>query len=513
MGAEKPKVKRKYTPRPEGNRPYGRGRVKIHPITWAQQNPVEWLREALGAQPWGKQRQILESVRDNPKTIVPSCHAAGKSWIAAHTTLWYLYTHPDSIVFTTAPTTRQVEQILWAELRHTWGKQTMPLGGDKPLVKRLQLSDKWFAFGMSADTDPSKFQGIHAVGGVLGVVDEACGIPDQIWEAIKANLSTGDVRLLEIGNPTDPDTVFAKECKSTFEGTKVIRISAFDTPNFTKFGLTLADFRTGLWRRKITGPLPCPWLVTPDFVYTSLHEEGEESPFFRSRILAEFPEVRTDALISPLWVEQAQERWRTLTSGTSLLPAISTPGPKSIGVDVARYGDDKTAIAVKDGIKCWVSECVNGLDTEQVANLAYHRFQLEGGDAVVTVDCDGIGVGVYDQIKRRPRMRVTEYHGSGRPHDIERFENMRSQSWWTVRELLRNGELALDPADRTLAAELCQIRYILTPKGKIKIEAKEDLKKRLGRSPDRADAIVYACAARSSHFSQFLQTYAQLGRR
>ena len=126
-------------------------------IKRCQKDPLFFSRHVLGGeQPWEKQRQIMLSVRDNPRTVVPSGFGVGKTWVAARTVLWFLFSHPNSLVITTAPTWRQVENILWAEIRRQHQQSSKPLGGEV-LRTQIKIADDWFALGLSTD-EPARFQ-------------------------------------------------------------------------------------------------------------------------------------------------------------------------------------------------------------------------------------------------------------------------------------------------------------------------------------------------------------------
>ncbi len=200
-------------------------------------DPVWWIEDTFNEKLWHKQKEIVRAINTNPRVMVKSCHSAGKSYVAAKTGIWFLETHSHSIVLTTAPTFRQVKQVLWQEIRRAYrgAQKPVKLNILKNLLKvEAQIDDKWYAFGFSTD-DPDAFNGIHAEH-ILVIFDEASGIPPEIWESAKGVLSSGNAHLLGIGNPTDPSSMFAMEFKEKSIAYP-IRISAYDTPNMTEFNI------------------------------------------------------------------------------------------------------------------------------------------------------------------------------------------------------------------------------------------------------------------------------------
>jgi hypothetical protein len=221
-------------------------------------DPVFFVENVVGmTEMWQKQRDILYSVRDNPRTAVRSCNGMGKTFVAANAATWFLATHPQSIVITTAPTARQVRELLWQEIRHIHANAKYPLGGDTTTVS-WTMGAKWFALGLSTD-DPNRFQGFHAEH-ILGVLDEACGIDAPIWEGMDAILTSHGARLLAIGNPTEPSGRFFDAFGSSLYNK--IHVSAYDTPNFQGNGIVY------------------PALITPQWASERKQEWGEESPAY-----------------------------------------------------------------------------------------------------------------------------------------------------------------------------------------------------------------------------------------
>jgi tRNA(Met) C34 N-acetyltransferase TmcA len=149
-----------------------------------RKDPLWFARSVLGVTLWWLQEQILLSIRDNVRTAVKACHAPGKTFTAAVAVLWFLCAHKGAIVITTAPTWRQVKDVLWREIRRLREQSRMDLGGDIKLdPPTLEFGAKWYAMGLSPK-DEDSFAGWHAPH-VLVICDEASGVPIKILEALR----------------------------------------------------------------------------------------------------------------------------------------------------------------------------------------------------------------------------------------------------------------------------------------------------------------------------------------
>lgn len=175
-------------------------------------DPVRWANDRLGATLWSRQKEIIESVRDFPQTAVMSCHDIGKSFIAATTCCWWIDSHPPGTAFvvTTAPSGPQVKAILWREINRM--HKAAGLAGRTNLTE-WYLDKEIVAFGRKpSEYTPDAFQGIHAIY-VLVVLDEACGIPESLWDAASTLTTNEYSRTLAIGNPDDPFSRFERVCR------------------------------------------------------------------------------------------------------------------------------------------------------------------------------------------------------------------------------------------------------------------------------------------------------------
>lgn len=465
-----------------------------------QTDPVYVVRELFGSDPWKDQERILESVRDFPKTAWRSCHGIGKTFVIARLVLWWLYSFPYSIVITTAPTWRQVSDLVWKEVRSCHARSLAPLGGDlAPSATQLSLDGKeWIALGLSTN-DSNRFQGYHAED-LLVVVDEASGVHEDIFEAIQGVLTSAHCRLVLIGNPTDIGGQFYRAFRNP-EGWNTGKTAAWDTPNFTEYGITRDDIINNTWREKCpqnangSFKWPYPWLITPAWAYEALLEWGDKHPAWFARVEGDFPEQGEYNVIPLSWIELAQDRWQD----------TEVAGQPILGVDVARGGMDKSSIAARIDNKITFIQTFAGLDTQQLAGEVA-RIYRELDAKMANVEANGLGVGVIDALRHGlgvevKDIRVNEVNVSAKSELLDKkgnrlYANLRAEMWWTLRLALDpKGKdlLALPPKARSLAADLAAPQYDLR-RGYTQIEDKEETKKRLGRSPDEGDSVMLTYA-------------------
>lgn len=379
--------------------------------------------------------------------------------------------------------------MIWKEIRASYSRSLVPLGGNLlPASPELHIiRDEWYAAGLSTK-DPDRFQGYHEEY-ILVVVDEACGVSETIFEAIEGVLTSQGARLLLLGNPTMVGGTFHRAF--TTPGWNTINISAFDTPNFTEFGIVQEDIANGTWQEKVTGDLPMPKLVTPQWVADRYTGWGVDSLAYQARVLGQFPSAGDDTLIPLSWIETAMVRWEDEPEGT----------PVEIGVDVARFGDDRTVIVTRKGNKVLEIEEHHKLDTMEVVGRVNQKQATHNAEQI-KVDVIGLGAGVFDRAKEL-KLPVSGVNVAERAVEHDRFVNKRSELWWLLRDLL-NPDLQINPdpislpPDDELLAELSSVKYKIDSRGRVQVESKDDMKKRLGRSPDKADAVILAFAREGS---------------
>lgn len=436
------------------------------PVSPYRDDPTAWARDKLGAHLWSKQREIAASVVEHRRTAVKSCHGAGKSWTAGMLAAWWIDTHPpgEAIVVSTAPTYKQVHAVLWEEIRKQ--HRTGDLVGSITQTDEWKIGDVLVGMGRKpADHDEHGFQGIHRRY-VLAILDEACGIPSALWTGVEAITTNADCRILAIGNPDDPATEFGKVCKPG-SGWHVQQISSFDTPNLS--GEPIPDGMRHL-------------LPDPQWVADAEKRWGADSPVYKAKVLGEFPEISQDTLIPSRYIVDAQNRELIVTSDQ----------PKVLGVDVARFGTDRTVLALTQGGRLRIIESRGKQSTTETTGRVIHHIETEGV-AEVRVDGVGVGGGVVDQLVEHG-MPVLDMQAGAGAEDSRQFKNARAEWYWGLRQLFEQGAVDLDPDDDDLAAQLGALRYVYTSRGQLQIESKDDMKKRGMPSPDRADAVMLALA-------------------
>lgn len=441
-----------------------------------ERRPVEWVREFLKGDPWSRQEDILQALAEHARVTVRSCHGVGKTWTAASAALWFLYTREPALVLTTAPTHRQMREVLWKEIRRQHRRmfaEGMPACGIylKGEIREtaLRLADDRFALGLTTD-EPDRFQGFHAPH-ILVVVDEASGVNEEIFAAIEGVLTTEEAKLLLIGNPLHARGAFYKSHRKG--AWRRFAISAFDSPNLAGVDLCGPE--------SVGSRPPRPGLVTAQWVADRRDEWGEDSPLYQSRVLGEFPDQACDALFPRSWLEAAVARRRT---------APLEDGPVRFGVDVARFGDCETVVCVRQG------NAVRALHAWRKADLMesvgrIRALAAEWEPVCILVDAAGLGAGVADRLRELENRRVLEVNVGVSATDGERFSLLRDELFFGLRDRFRDGEISL-PADQVLLDQLAALTYEIDERGKQRVTAKSELRRQGLASPDRADALALA---------------------
>ena len=336
------------------------------------------------------------------------------------------------------------------------------------------------------------------------VITEATGIGDDTFAAIEGNLQ-GDSRILVVFNPNKTVGYAARSQKS--DRWQRFRLSSLSAPNIVQRKIVIpgqVDFewlqdKLENWCTRIT-----PEEVSAefdDFQFDGVWYRPED--LFRKKVLGKFPKVSDDILIPPQWLEEAHRRWQEAQGREPLSASVNC-----LGVDVAGMGRDSTVFVHRR------DNWVKGFHAQNSGGQADHmrvagQIAAERRRSVrlfVSIDTIGEGAGVYSRVcelehgEQRFIISCKFSEGAKAPSGRElkdvtgqySFVNMRAYLFWAVRDWLnpKNNTGAMLPPDTGFDEEAQEIRWFFRSDGKIQIEPKEDIKNRLGRSPDKFDALA-----------------------
>lgn len=412
---------------------------------------------------WARQEELLRTCAASPRVACRSGHKVGKSTAACALALWWVSTREQGRVVLTSASGRQVRAILWRELRKLHREALQPIGGTLHEVPDagLQFPDGREVVGFSTDK-PERFAGISGHE-LLFIVDEASGVPELIFEALEGNRA-GGARVVMISNPTQTSGTFFDAFHSRRRFWATQHISSEEAARVEP---------------------AVPGLATASWVAEKKAEWGTDSPIYKVRCGGQFPEQGTQQVVSLSLVSAALDRWEETLPGTTL----------DIGLDVARFGDDETLFCPRLGLYVPGLEVLPPADALDTAGLAANRA-LEIARALgikskprIKVDVIGVGAGVFDALSRRDDVEALAVNSSNTADDEKLYSNLRAQLHFGVRDWLATGAI---PHDGKLEGELVSPIYSFDSRGRYVVESKKEIKARLGRSPDRFDALALA---------------------
>ena len=438
--------------------------MKSKAINFYIDHPVEFAIDILKVQPTLEQQAVMNDVAKFPMVSVKSGHGVGKSALESWIIWWYISTRPYPKILCTAPTKHQLHDILWAEVSK-WKRNSKSLDKDfewtseKIYLKGSQ--EEWFAIARTSNK-PDALQGTHAEH-VLIIIDEASGVPDIVFEPVLGSMSTIDAKLLMCGNPT--------------------QLAGFFYESHTT--------KRELYKTHTIDGSKCE-RVDKNYVQTIIDMFGKDSDVYRVRVAGEFPKANPDSFIG-------LDMIRTEKKVIDIVESID------LGVDVARYGDDESVVATTynksqvERLNVFKHNDTMRL-TGQIVNII-KMLNLKYPLVIVRVkiDCDVLGVGVYDRLKeviveKNLKAKAIECHFGGKGGKVSydepiEYYNSTGIMWGTLRSKLKNNEITI-PNNEELIKQITNRKYFINSDGTIKLERKEDMKKRNVHSPDRADAVV-----------------------
>lgn len=434
-----------------------------------------WNSAALktpGPRTW--QAEILEEIRrhlSSPDTrwqplqiVVASGHGIGKSALIGMIMEWAQSTCEDCKIIATAGTGKQLQTKTVPEVQkwfrlalnsHWWDINAESIKVKDPNHQALWRTD--FITWNAKASEP--FAGLHNQGKRIVIIfDEASAIDDIIWEVTEGALTDEDTEIIWIafGNPTRNSGEFYR----AITGANRWRKRQIDSRTVEGTNKALLDAQIKEW--------------------------GEDSDRARVRIRGEFPRGGSTQFIAGDVVAAARGR---KVHGYEAAPII-------LGVDVARFGDDRSVIFKRQGRFSAIVGTFYGIDTQKLGGRVQEAIDKEEPAAVV-VDGDGIGGSVYDFLKARGYDRKTllyEFHGGGTPNDPHKYLNRRAEIWGAMKEWLEGGQI---PDLPEMDTDLTGPDYGYHPsKQCLVLESKDEMKARGVDSPDLGDALAMTFAVK-----------------
>lgn len=443
--------------------------------TW-QKDPLVYVDTMLNVQSiWKLQKDLLDAcpraIKQHKHIYVGSGHSLGKDYICGGIALWFLSSYKPSIVIETAPTDRQVKKIMYSETMNHWKKRDPFIQGTAFVNPYIEIEkNSWYLIGFttketgaSKDGGGGKFQGFHCPN-ICVIVSEAQAVEDNIYDQIDGITTSENVLVIFIGNPTRAKGRFAKGLKNTTDNI-VFNFSCLDNPNYIQ-------------KRTVI-----PGLCSYEWVEDKRKKWGEEDPRWFGRVLGQVPKTSINNVFSDSIINKVKGK-----------ETISTKVKAGASIDVAGEGDDENVLYAGQNGMVQKEE----IQTNQAPGTnALHVLglcQAVGGNFIV-VDCDGVGIGVKQELDKLEHkgIDIIKFHGAGsadeRPGIKQEYQNLRAKAWFTAKQRCINGTASI-PDDALLIEELLEVCFFENNRGLIQLEDKVDVKERLGRSPDRADAWV-----------------------
>ena len=397
-----------------------------------------------------------------------SGHGIGKTTLVAWLILWIMSTRPLANGVVTANTIEQLRSKTWSELSKwlnlcvTKDWFAFSSGRGNLVIRHIEHPETWKCQAQTAKEENSEaFAGLHAASSTpFYIFDEASAVPDKIFEVREGGTTDGEAMTFDFGNPTRNSGMF-------FENT-VGRFSH----NYIK---TFVDSRdVSITNKKRIDQ----WI----------EDRGEDSDFVKVRVRGVFPSIGSQQFIAMDRVEESMKKQEL----------DQKDAPLVLGVDVARFGQDDTVIYPRMGLdaRSWEPTVISGQDTTFVTGKVieiYHSFQhVNKTPVMIFVDANGVGAGVYDQLKNM-QYPVVSVFAQHQPLDKNQYKTKTDEMWGEMRDAIYNG-LVLPPRNTDIGSQLfsqlTQREYDYTLKGQISLESKSDMKDRGVESPDIADALA-----------------------
>jgi hypothetical protein len=452
-----------------------------------QSDPNAWLHDVLGKRWYSKQEEIVHSFLSGSRTAVKSANGCGKSAVVADLITWIVATGvpSETLCIVSAPTLSQIEKVIFAYLKVNKGLANV---NNRPLPGRITETLAWkldgdngaefLVFGKRpSDQDiVSSFQGTRKRNTFV-FLDEAGGLPQDMFTAAEAVATGASSRILAIGNPDRRGTEFHRifTDPQLSQDWSLHTISAFDLPTFTGESVYPAEEEQ---KNFLNG------LTSVEWVEHKKRAWGEDSARYKAKVLGEFPD-EADNTFFP----QA-----TIDRGFDTVIEEDADKRPTLGLDVARFGSDENVLYINRGGRVRLVDKWSKLDLIETARRV-HEYGQRYMAGIINVDVNGVGGGVVDALLRLDEFNDSVYlvgaiNNSTSSPDTARWTNARAYYYDTFRELLADGKLDLDYEDHQLRDEMISQTYHFSARGSITMTSKDEMRRGGMASPDSLDAAI-----------------------
>ena len=447
------------------------------------------LADFSGPRRWQEKilRDVGNHIRKNETMDLPEMYrlavasgrGIGKSALVAWLILWMLSTRLGSTIIVTANTEQQLRSRTWAELgkwltlaiNGHWFVKTATSLKPQQWYEELLISDLKIDTGyyyaqaqLWSEENPDAFAGVHSSAGVCLIMDEASGIPSPIYSVSEGFFTepTKNRFWFSFSNPRRNTGPFYDSFHSKRSFWNTEQIDSRDVEETDK-----------------------------QLFQKMLEQYGEDSTVARVEVLGQFPNVDDDTVIPIELARAAVDRDVSLTASEPII----------YGVDVARYGIDQSALCIRQGNTVFEIKTFKSMDLMQLCGAIKNIYDSAteiNKPSEILVDVIGLGSGVVDRLAEQG-LPVRGINVAESPASKKNYLNLRAELWFSIKDWLTRRDCRL-PSDDELIAELVSPMYSYTSSGKIKIEAKEAMKKRGIKSPDKADALALTMASSAASF-------------
>jgi hypothetical protein len=426
-----------------------------------REDPLLFVRENFGVEPDEWQKDVLEAFPKHRRLAMKACKGPGKTSVEAWCAWNFLATRPHPKIAATSITSDNLSDNLWPEMakwqarspflkeRFLWGKTR---------IVNKEAPENWFMSARSwpksgdATQQADTLAGLHA-DYLLFILDESGGIPDAVMAAAEAGLATGiECKILQAGNPTHLEGPLYRACTSERNLWWVAEITADpDNPKRTP-------------------------RVSSQWAREQIEKYGRENPWVKINVFGEFPPASLNALFSSDAIDEAMKRQPD--------PDGYRYAQKRLGLDVARFGDDRTVDVTRQGRMVLPWNENRNLDGPQVAGHVLNIVARDHIELVLVDDTGGYGASAIDQMILSGFSPIP-INFSGKSID-PRYMNKRAEMYFLFAEWVKTGCLPVNPE---LKKELLAQKYMFVG-NKMQLIEKEQIKQELGFSPDVADSIA-----------------------